>query len=542
VKCRGGRLSISREQGSHLYLALVAIAVFSYTGCGGGNSSTPGRGSSPTITSVSVIGPGYAQAGLCASFTATVSGVGNFQRSVQWLVAGVAGGTAESGLISTSGTYCAPAQPPADNPVSISAVANGDPSKSGSTTTRIVAITITPTRAQLYVGATEQFSATISGATSSSVTWLVSGVAGGNSTVGTISATGLYTAPRQVSSLAISVQAASFEAPSVYANADLSVLGQIVISPQNPQVSVGATQQFTATILGANDPQVTWRATYGAISPSGLYTAAAAQSPDTVTAWSAHANGSTSVQVLGVRPNITSISPQPATVLDQITINGTNLNGVVTAAFSDAIGGQIAVTGTNATGSSVIVTVPQGSVTGSFHVVIRQGGLAPVASNTLQFQRLARLRIRTSRKDLSSGESVTMQYALMGDATPRTVNFSADVGSFSGATYLAPGNVGTDTFAHVTGCIAGTQSCDSMVIALHPFRIDPDVPLVGIGQSLQLEAVLGGGATGANWNLLAGGGSLTSNGLYSAGTNSRTVVQRWSPLLRLALPSRDRSA
>ena len=40
-----------------------------------------------------------------------------------------------------------------------------------------------------------QFTATVTGTTNTAVTWSVNGVAGGNSTVGTISTSGAYTAP-----------------------------------------------------------------------------------------------------------------------------------------------------------------------------------------------------------------------------------------------------------------------------------------------------------------------------------------------------------
>jgi len=45
------------------------------------------------------------------------------------------------------------------------------------------------------LGGTRQFTATVSGLANPAVTWLAGNVAGGNSTLGTISATGLYTAP-----------------------------------------------------------------------------------------------------------------------------------------------------------------------------------------------------------------------------------------------------------------------------------------------------------------------------------------------------------
>ena len=174
---------------------------------------------------------------------------------------------------------------------------------------------------------------------------------------------------------------------------------------------------------------------------------------------------------------------------------------------------------TNVTGTSATVTVPQGAVSGNFYITSSMGGLAPAGSNTVQFQRLARLRLHTPKPDLSAGESVDLQYALLGDATPRRVTFSSDLGSFSGSTYTAPASVTNDTFAHIKGCISA-KSCDSLMIGLHPFRVGPDLPLVAAGKSLQLSALLGNGTTSANWNLLAGEGTLNSNGLYTAGSTN----------------------
>ena len=53
-------------------------------------------------------------------------------------------------------------------------------------------ITITPASASISISATQQFSATVSGSSNQSVTWAVDGITGGNSSVGTISASGLY--------------------------------------------------------------------------------------------------------------------------------------------------------------------------------------------------------------------------------------------------------------------------------------------------------------------------------------------------------------
>src|SRR5437899_9065732 len=61
-----------------------------------------------------------------------------------------------------------------------------------------ISVTISPTSASVATGQTKQFTATVTGSSNTGVTWRVNGVTGGNSTVGTISTSGLYIAPNAV--------------------------------------------------------------------------------------------------------------------------------------------------------------------------------------------------------------------------------------------------------------------------------------------------------------------------------------------------------
>lgn len=65
--------------------------------------------------------------------------------------------------------------------------------ESGTATPTLV--TVSPASGTIAQGAQQQFTATVSGNANANVTWSVDGVAGGNATVGTIDATGLYSAP-----------------------------------------------------------------------------------------------------------------------------------------------------------------------------------------------------------------------------------------------------------------------------------------------------------------------------------------------------------
>ena len=61
-----------------------------------------------------------------------------------------------------------------------------------------ITVSVSPVSALLPPGVTQQFTALVSGTTNTAVTWSAGGVNGGNATVGTISASGLYTAPATI--------------------------------------------------------------------------------------------------------------------------------------------------------------------------------------------------------------------------------------------------------------------------------------------------------------------------------------------------------
>ncbi len=60
---------------------------------------------------------------------------------------------------------------------------------------------------------------------------------------------------------------------SASATVTVSAPVSVSISPAVLTISLGGTQQFTATVTGASDTSVTWSASGGAITTSGLFTA-----------------------------------------------------------------------------------------------------------------------------------------------------------------------------------------------------------------------------------------------------------------------------
>ena len=139
--------------------------------------------------------PSTLTVGQTYQFTATVTNSTN--TAVTWTAGGVAGGNSTVGTISSSGLYTAPAMVPTPQAVTITATSQADSTKSASASVTInISLSLNSTPRSVQVTGTQQFTATIAGTTNTAVTWAVNGVAGGNSTLGTISTAGLYTAPQ----------------------------------------------------------------------------------------------------------------------------------------------------------------------------------------------------------------------------------------------------------------------------------------------------------------------------------------------------------
>lgn len=218
-----------------------AVTISGFSADFPGNSITlfvlmPGTAPPPASVKVT-LSPGSAtvQTGKTQQFTATVTGTTN--TGVTWQVNGVTGGNATTGTISGAGLYTAPNQLPNPAVVSVKAISNADSTKSASSTVTIsqppVAVTVAPASATVEVGKTQQFTANVTGTTNTAVTWQVNGVTGGNASAGTISASGLYTAPATVPNpAAVTVKAISSADPAKSATGTVTVTPTVYASVQ----------------------------------------------------------------------------------------------------------------------------------------------------------------------------------------------------------------------------------------------------------------------------------------------------------------------
>ena len=262
---------------SLLVLSGLCLVLF---GCGGLSSSNP---PSPTSSQPSVntfsISPDRAvlTAGNSLQFAAPANRARH--GDLNWLVNGVAGGNLTSGTISRSGLYMAPPAVTSNTVITVAAISATNPTEASSASLTVVpmpisiTVSVSPSGASLHPSQTQQFTATVTGTTNKGIGWFVNGSQGGSSTVGTISAAGVYTAPLS----ATAVPSVTITAESTYDTASSATAAVAITaapastsppSPTPPATTPPATATNTVwnpTVLG-----VPWASDFTAIAANQI--------------------------------------------------------------------------------------------------------------------------------------------------------------------------------------------------------------------------------------------------------------------------------
>jgi len=162
-----------------------------------------------------------------------------------------------------------------------------------------ITVSISPANATVKIGATEQFTATVTGSTTGTA-WTLN-----PATLGTLSANGLFTATTAGQG---TVTAASQQDPTKSASAVITVSSAtppppsaitVTVTPSALTLAAGASHQFTATLTNSTQG-VNWTASaaLGKITSNGMLTAAMVPATGKVTATSVQdPTKSASVQV-----------------------------------------------------------------------------------------------------------------------------------------------------------------------------------------------------------------------------------------------------
>jgi polysaccharide deacetylase/Big-like domain-containing protein len=258
-----------------------------------------------------------------------------------------------------------------------------------------VSVVVSPSTVTLYSGATQQFSAAVSGTTNTAVTW--------SATTGTITSSGLYTAPTVTATKTAYVSATSVAesnkkaTATVTVNPALSVLNRIVVSPASASIYVGATQQFSAVAYDQYGHSMSVSLTYTSSNYSVAAIDAAsgtATGEGTGTAYITAYSGSVTSNSAGLTVNplpppspltLTRLSPNIGLVgmngnFNSLTIFGTGFIAGATVNF-----GSTVLTPSVITPTSVTVTVPVSEFSAARSVPVSVANPSTAPSTSLPF-------------------------------------------------------------------------------------------------------------------------------------------------------------
>ncbi|HET9270387.1 MAG TPA: hypothetical protein VFO31_19555 [Vicinamibacterales bacterium] len=221
----GGDGSVGTIDTAGRYLAPSSVPNPSTVTVRATSASVPTASGSAAITVVPLpaigsVSPSSFPAG---PFTLTVNGTGFTPGAVVSL-----GGVSLSTTFVSASKLTATGTAPAGSSVPVIAtMTDGTVSNTAFVTVTapaVVGITVSPAAATVRVKQSRQFTATVTGTSNTSVTWKVNGITGGNTIVGRVSSSGVYTAPRRVPSPAtVAVSATSVADATKSASAQVTV-------------------------------------------------------------------------------------------------------------------------------------------------------------------------------------------------------------------------------------------------------------------------------------------------------------------------------
>ena len=180
-----------------------------------------------------------------------------------------------------------------------------------------ITVRVSPVAASLGAGESQQFLAEVTNTANTAVRWSIF------PSLGSISTTGLYTAPASFSGTqTVTASAISVADGTKIGEASITLIQrvQISVSPVSVTLTPNQTQQFTASVQGSPNMAVTWSRSpeIGTVSGTGLYTAPAVIiAPSTVTLRAASVVDSQRVATATI-----SLQPPTGTPAPEISIAG----------------------------------------------------------------------------------------------------------------------------------------------------------------------------------------------------------------------------
>ena len=372
-------------------------------------------------------------------------------------------------------------------------------------------VSVFPTSAVLTAGQSQLFSSKVTGSNTKTVVWAVNGVQGGNSTLGTVSSTGLYTAAVSIlSATSVTITATTLANPSATASAKVSLQSSgIVVTPGNVSLKAAQGQQFTATVNGKASA-VAWslNPAIGSLSGSGMYTSPSSLTTTQTATVTASANGASGSATVTISPAVTiSISPSNISLKQSgsqqftTTVSGTT-NTAVIWSLNPAVG---------AISTSGLYTAPA-SITSQQTVTVTATSAADsskTASTIVTLVPPVSITVSPTVSNLTSAQTQQLTATVTGTTnTAVTWSMNPAVGAIStSGLYTAPNPVTSQQTVTVTATSASdtTKAAAATVTLTPPLTITSTaLPSGTIGASYSTTMAAAGGKTPYSWSLVSG--------------------------------------
>jgi hypothetical protein len=286
-----------------------------------------------------------------------------------------------------------------------------------------ISVAINPTTAQVPVNSTQQFTATVTGTSNPAVTWSVDGTSGGNSTVGTISGGGLYTAPNLVPTPASVIVTATSQADTnVSASASVTVTSSAdapTVATLSPPTAITSN---SATLPGTVNPNGSDTLVWFQYSTNSAMTGA------TLTQKQDMGTGTTTVSF---NASVSSLTPNTTYYYQAMASNSVGTSTGAILSFTTLSSSQAPSV---ATGTASAITSNSATVSGTVN---------PNGSDTqVWFQYATNSAMSgatpTQKQDMGAGTTTVSFNASIGSLTPNTTYYyqamaSNSVGTSTGA-------------------------------------------------------------------------------------------------------------
>jgi Malectin domain/Putative binding domain, N-terminal len=399
-----------------------------------------------------------------------------------------------------------------------------------------ISVSLAPGTASLNAGQSQQFTPTVTGTGNTAVTWLAS------PNVGTISTSGLYTAPSPINnpqSVTLTATSVADNTKSAAATITLNSSAGLSINPASATFASGlsagsltVTSTLPSTAWTVSNDQATW---VTGVTPSGTGSGTinfTVQANGTGTARIAHLTiraASLPDQVFTITQSAVvpaiSVSP-PSWSPNSRAFNGTTLVTSNTSWSVSAAPAWITITtGTgvgNVTGGEPLRYTAQANNTasprsGSITITTTAGSPAATATFTLNQDVLRSLQISPNAMTLPQGSTFLFSAVLDGVTDNTSVNWSTTLGSVtSSGLYTAPPNGAGFPSGTLTIAFPATgMTAQASLVIVPPAQQPPTIAItpssgIGTGGSFSILADDVNGFNQIQWIAVQFGGALST--------------------------------